>query len=64
MSNTFARLAAFAVLLVAVFTGAALLGSATDPSGSSADEGHGGQAAGEHGMTEPAASATETRNRG
>lgn len=59
MSSAFARLAAFAVLLVAVFTGAALLGSATDPSGSSADEGHGGQAAGGHGAAEPAARADE-----
>lgn len=41
MSNAIARLAAYAVLLVAVFTGAALLGDATDPDGSTADEGHG-----------------------
>lgn len=49
MSNAYARLAAFAVLLVAVFTGAALLGSATEPTGSSADEGHSAEMTVEHG---------------
>ena len=38
MSSTFARLAAFVALLVAVFAGAALLGSAIGPSPSVADE--------------------------
>lgn len=48
-----ARIAAFAATLVAVFAAAALLGSAIDPSGSSAEAE--GAAAGTHGGTEVAA---------
>lgn len=45
MTSAPARLAAFAALLVAVFAGAALLGGAVDPEGTSADAGHNDQPA-------------------
>lgn len=49
-----ARIAVFAALLVVVFAGAALLGSAIDPSGSDADEDAGAEIA-EHGAQPTAA---------
>jgi len=51
-----ARIGVFAVLLVAVFAGAALLGGAVDPSGSDAGEGHGERQAMDGGDHEDAAS--------